>query len=1080
MGELTRLLQLGLNSVERAGLLKGPLPPSMVAGILRDKFAILDILCGKFCFPMTRVPGHETQGLLRSAGGPRWKLATNQGEPKSFSPPKSCTVPRQRAANITGPKYFIPDVVYAPSDVDPAEAVPFREEDFELEIPDVHGGRLAAGREVSIGAWNLAGTCEKKIKPLLSHVPCCDVLAVQEFPRQKHTWQILKGDVLNAVLFQHVLMYRAVGIFYKHELFHLKRKISTNKGVWLRLLHKPSQKHIWVGSAHLPNSEPREEINRFAAEFFGVERQSGEQAFALGDFNTHFRWSEGEGGVVPGEISAKWGDLRQIAAEAGFEQAAPLSEQMRAATFHSRKGNVASTQIDGAFVSNTHSRTLCIEEESRHEAGTDHDRVVVKGWLTGERVARVAFGGPRVVKDVVPDLPRVDQQSLSDLARGFTKPASLGRKFKASAAVKVLRDMAKHSRQAEDWKQYLSNLRREKTAWKEERLQQAATDWKVYRNLTKKRGAWGDEFMAKSEQRDPVANVVEHFAGVFQDKQVKDIAATLRATTAHLTEGREFVPFSEADVRQAVLKGKNGRAVGPDLIPVELLKNMVDSPVSLGSLTGFFNDILFTGDTPLEWDVSIATLIPKLCAPGEAKHLRPIALASHVAKTFSRLLLARMELALQPKGAKQFACKHRQPAEMAWLTTHVAHLSREWQADCYMLKLDMRRAFDSVGREKLANRIVEWAAADFPFETKCLIRLLASTEVILALPWDDVPLRANSGVKQGSTESPVIFSRLIDEILSSIEREGEGEVIPGLGNDGCAFMDDVITWKRTIVSLQDFVNELLPKLAAFGLHVQPTKSKLLCLRGARNVEIKLGEDIIKPMSEEETFTVLNLPVARENTEMKILYALLDKARGKFGGILHILTSRAPLKQRIQVLNKVVQGTFMWAVGILFPTSALQSTLNHFQYCCVRKMMGLKRLGGETWVDGEARMLRIARAMIHRLEEDRWGDRAVLAYWSFTGHRVRGLSHQCPSAAASVSHFRGLPWWSGEQATSSGRRHGRHFPFLMNGERRVARVTGSEEWRVAAMNRQQWAGFSRAWLRQEAIPWASCRQTALCS
>ena len=57
------------------------------------------------------------------------------------------------------------------------------------------------------------------------------------------------------------------------------------------------------------------------------------------------------------------------------------------------------------------------------------------------------------------------------------------------------------------------------------------------------------------------------------------------------------------------------------------------------------------------------------------------------------------------------------------------------------------------------------------------------------------------GVKQGSTESPIIFSRLIDEILSSIEREAEGEVIPGLGNDGCAFMDDVVTWKRTITSL---------------------------------------------------------------------------------------------------------------------------------------------------------------------------------------------------------------------------------------------------------------------------------------
>ena len=291
-------------------------------------------------------------------------------------------------------------------------------------------------------------------------------------------------------------------------------------------------------------------------------------------------------------------------------------------------------------------------------------------------------------------------------------------------------------------------------------------------------------------------------------------------------------------------------------------------------------------------------------------------------------------------------------------------------------------------------------------------------------------------------------------------------------------MDDVITWKSNIDSLQRFVNELLPQLAAFGLHVQPSKSKLLCFRGVRNVKLQLGENTIEPIAEQEPFTVLNLPICRDNTEMKILHALIDKARGKFWSILPILTSKAPLKSRLGILNKVVHGVFAWVVGILFPSPIVQSALNHFHYSCVRKMMGLKRVGGENWVDGEARMLRIARLMVHRLEEQRWGDRAVVAFWNFTGHRVRG--HSLPSAAACVSHFRGLPWWNQQQRSSLGSRHGRHFPFLMNSERRVASVVGSENWRVAAMNRQQWAGLSLAWLRQEALPWTSNRQPSLCN
>ena len=276
------------------------------------------------------------------------------------------------------------------------------------------------------------------------------------------------------------------------------------------------------------------------------------------------------------------------------------------------------------------------------------------------------------------------------------------------------------------------------------------------------------------------------------------------------------------------------------------------------------------------------------------------------------------------------------------------------------------------------------------------------------------------------------------------------------------------------------MNELLPKLAEFGLHVQPSKSKLLCLMGSSKVKLRVGEDVVTPMSADETFTVLNLPIARDNTEMKILHSLIDKARGKFGGILHILTSSAPLKARIEVLNKVVQGTFAWTIGILFPTAAVQTTFNHFQYSCIRRMMGLKRVAKGTWVDGEAWMLRLARAMVHRMGEKRWGDCAVLAYWAFTGHRVRGAGLPFPSAAARLSDFRSLSWWNKEQSLASGRRRGRDFPFLMNGERRVARAVGSEDWRVVALNREQWAGFAQTWLQQEAVPWSSSRQVALCN
>ena len=216
----------------------------------------------------------------------------------------------------------------------------------------------------------------------------------------------------------------------------------------MRLQHKASRKHLWVGSAHLPNNEPREEINRLADTFFKVRGCDQDQAFAMGDFKTQFKWAEVAGRVVSGEMSAKWGDLRRIAMDAGFDQLTPGVEQLHIPTFHSRKGNVTNTQIDGGFVSNTPVGLLRVETESRREVGTDHDRVGVQGWVTGAAPERVVVGGPRVT-GVAPDIPEVSHGVLVELARHRTKPASLGPKFKASAAVNTLRDMARRSRRSQ-------------------------------------------------------------------------------------------------------------------------------------------------------------------------------------------------------------------------------------------------------------------------------------------------------------------------------------------------------------------------------------------------------------------------------------------------------------------------------------------------------------------------------------------------------------------------------------------------------------------------------------------------------
>ena len=141
-------------------------------------------------------------------------------------------------------------------------------------------------------------------------------------------------------------------------------------------------------------------------------------------------------------------------------------------------------------------------------------------------------------------------------------------------------------------------------------------------------------------------------------------------------------------------------------------------------------------------------------------------------------------------------------------------------------------------------------------------------------------------------------------------------------------------------------------------------------------------------------------------------------------------------------------------------------------------MGIKRAAEELWIDYEARSLRIARAKVHQLQQTRWGDKRLTAFWQYTGHLVREGHKERPSVAGVLANFRPLTWWEQQQQGSEGVKHHRHFLRLMNTERKLAKVTGSSAWRVATMNRVQWKGLEKAWIQQESIPWSSGRQPAL--
>ena len=587
-----------------------------------------------------------------------------------------------------------------------------------------------------------------------------DLLAVQEFPKAQYGWHTVDSDGVGGCIHQDIITYRGIGFLFKQSVFMLLKKKKASRGIWCRFKHKPTGREFWAGSLHLPKNEPNSEFSRVLTEFESWLPATDLPLIVLGDYNVDFQWFESADGCFPRGHNTRWELVRAALGSRNLQQVPPLAAQLEEPTFIPRRNGIRPTQIDGAFVRGMQCGRLNIHQGSKTINGSDHNQVEIQLAFRGggRQPKQCKRGGARLVKvERLPSFCNITQHTLEVAAQLYTKPKPKQPKFSSSQAANTLRDIARASRSPEDWKRYQLQMKNDRRAWATDRAERAVRDWGAHRQLNKSKRSWADSFMVDNEHADPLQSIHDHFQGVFQADDQLEVDRALDASKARLSSSAS-PPFTEQEVRDGVMSGKNSRAVGPDAVPVELLKQMIQDPQTLEALTRFFNGILESRTVPKEWNRAVVALLPKALVLQGAADLRPISLASHVAKTFARMLMGRMAGCLQPAGVMQCASRGRQAADAFWAVKQIFHLVREWGVPAVVLKLDIKRAFDAVKRPKLGDMVVDWCGQDYPAETACLLDLLKTSSLVMALPWGDIHLSTTAGVKQGSTESPILFT----------------------------------------------------------------------------------------------------------------------------------------------------------------------------------------------------------------------------------------------------------------------------------------------------------------------------------
>ncbi|KAL5194659.1 Protein transport protein Sec24-like CEF [Glycine soja] len=388
--------------------------------------------------------------------------------------------------------------------------------------------------------------------------------------------------------------------------------------------------------------------------------------------------------------------------------------------------------------------------------------------------------------------------------------------------------------------------------------------------------------------------------------------------------------IQKQEVKEALKRMSNGKAVGPDNIPIEVWKTLGDR--GLEWLTKLFNEIMRSKRMPEEWRRS--TLVPIYKNKGDIQNCanyRGIKLMSHTMKLWERVIERRLRKETQVTENQFGFMPGRSTMEAIYLLRRVMEQYRMDQQDLHLIFIDLEKAYDRVPREIL------WKALEKKGVRVAYIRAIqdmydrVSTSVrTQGGESDDFPITI--GLYQGSTLSPYLFTLILDVLTEQIQE---------IALRCMLFADDIVLLGESREELNERLETWRRALETHGFRLSRSKSEYMeCKfnksRRVSNSEVKIGDHIIPQVTR---FKYLG-SVIQDDGEIEgdvnhRIQAGWMKWR-KASGVL--CDAKVPIKlkgkfYRTAVRPAILYGTECWAVKSQHETKVGVAEMRMLRWMC---------------------------------------------------------------------------------------------------------------------------------------------------